>query len=90
MKAKIILVLVVFVLLAVLLAQNTGLITYRLFFWTVSLSQVVIIPLVALAGFVLGFVTGAARRRMKGPKPRTASPNTSGLKSSAGSRPPTC
>lgn len=69
MKAKIVLVLVAFVLLAVLLAQNTGIVTYRLLFWTVSLSQVVIVPLVALVGFVLGFVIGAGRRRMKGPKP---------------------
>ncbi|MGA2531845.1 MAG: LapA family protein [Candidatus Aminicenantales bacterium] len=69
MKTKIILVLAVFVLLAVLLAQNTGIVTYRLLFWTVSLSQVIIVPLVALVGFVLGFVIGAARRRMKGPKP---------------------
>lgn len=68
MKTKIILVAVVFVLLAVLLAQNTGIVTYRLLFWTVSLSQVVIVPLVALAGFVLGFVIGAARRKIKGPK----------------------
>jgi uncharacterized integral membrane protein len=68
-KAKIILGLVVFVLLAVLLAQNTGMVTYRLLFWTVSLSQVVIVPLVALAGFVLGFVIGAARRKRGGPKP---------------------
>jgi uncharacterized integral membrane protein len=68
-KTKIILVAVVFVLLAVLLAQNTGIVTYRLLFWTVSLSQVVIIPLVALVAFALGFVIGAARRRMKGPKP---------------------
>ena len=69
MKIKIILVLAVFVLLAVLLAQNTGIVTYRLFFWTVSLSQVVIVPLVALVAFALGFIIGAARRRMKGPKP---------------------
>ena len=69
MKTKIILVLAVFALLAVLLAQNTGIVTYRLLFWTVSLSQVIIVPLVALIGFVLGFVIGAARRRMKGPKP---------------------
>lgn len=69
MKTKIILVLALLVLLAVLLAQNTGLVTYRLLFWTVSLSQVVIVPLVALAGFVLGFVVGTARRKRKGPKP---------------------
>ena len=69
MKTKIILVLVVFVLLAVLLAQNTGIVTYRLFFWTVSLSQVVIIPLVAWVAFAWGFMIGAARRSMKGPKP---------------------
>jgi uncharacterized integral membrane protein len=68
-KTKIILVAVVLVLLGVLLAQNAGIVTYRLLFWTVSLSQVIIIPLVALVAFALGFVIGAARRRMKGPKP---------------------
>lgn len=69
MKTKVILVLVLFALLAVLLAQNTGIVTYRFLFWTVSLSQVVIAPLLALAGFVLGFVIGAARRKRKGPTP---------------------
>jgi uncharacterized integral membrane protein len=66
---KVVLALVLIVLLAVLLAQNTGIITYRILFWTVSLSQVVIVPLVALAGFALGLVVGAARRKRKGPSP---------------------
>jgi uncharacterized integral membrane protein len=53
----------------VLLAQNTAIVTYRLFFWTVSLSQVVLVPVVAVIGFLLGLAVGALRRKRGGPKP---------------------
>jgi uncharacterized integral membrane protein len=69
MKTKIILILLFVAMLAVLLAQNTAIVTYRLFFWTVSLSQVVLVPVVAVIGFLLGLAVGALRRKRGGPKP---------------------
>jgi uncharacterized integral membrane protein len=69
MKTKTILVLVLLGLLAVLFMQNTAVVQYRFLFWTVSLSQVILAPVLALLGFLTGFIVGALGRRAKGPKP---------------------
>jgi uncharacterized integral membrane protein len=69
MKTKIVLILVLVALLGVLLIQNTAIVTYRLFFWTVSLSQVVLVPIVAVIGFLAGWAVGSLRGRRKGSKP---------------------
>ncbi len=66
MKAKIALVLVLVVLLGVLLIQNTQVVTYRLYFWTISMSQVILVPLIALAGFLIGYISGTMRRKKDG------------------------
>lgn len=63
MKAKIILVLILAALLAVIFVQNTDVVTFRVFFWTISVSQVILVPLIAALGFFLGFALGALRRR---------------------------
>ena len=53
------------VLFLIILLQNTDVVTLRVLFWDVSMSQVILIPLVLTIGFVLGFVvaklTGAPR-----------------------------
>ena len=66
MKTKIILVSILTVLLAILLVQNTGVVTYRLYFWTVSISQVILVPLMVLIGFLLGYIIGSVRKKHKG------------------------
>lgn len=66
MKAKVIAGIVLVVLLAVLLVQNTAVVTYRLLFWTIRLSQILLVPLIALLGFLIGYIAGSIRRRRKG------------------------
>ena len=65
MKIKVIFVLVLIALLAVLLIQNTALVTFHVLFWTISMSQVVLVPFAALAGFLIGVVVGTMRHRRK-------------------------
>jgi uncharacterized integral membrane protein len=65
MKAKAIVGIALVVLLVLLLVQNTAVVTYRLLFWTISLSQVVLVPLIAILGFVIGYIAGSIRRRGK-------------------------
>jgi uncharacterized integral membrane protein len=62
-KTKIILTVVLLILLAILLIQNTALVTFHVLFWTISMSQVVLVPLAALAGFLIGLIVGTLRRR---------------------------
>ena len=69
MKPKFIVVLVLIALLLIILIQNTQVVTLRLFFWKVGMSQIILIPLAMVIGFIIGFVvskvTGNQRRKTK-------------------------
>jgi uncharacterized integral membrane protein len=65
MTKKIIIVGILAILLAVLLAQNTQVVTYRIYLWTVSVSQIILAPLVAAAGFILGYLVATLKKRKK-------------------------
>lgn len=56
MKPKWIVCLVVVVLFLIFLLQNTQVVTLRLYFWSVSMSQIILIPIVLIFGFVAGYV----------------------------------
>lgn len=56
MKPKVILLVVIAALAIILLVQNTQVVTYRLFIWSISVSQVILLPLAVLVGFVIGFL----------------------------------
>jgi uncharacterized integral membrane protein len=56
MKPKTIIILVFIALLVVVLIQNTQIVTFSLLFWRVSVSEMILVPLVLLIGFVLGFL----------------------------------
>ncbi|MDH4196629.1 MAG: LapA family protein [Candidatus Aminicenantes bacterium] len=71
MRPKVIVGIVLAILLVVLVAQNTATVTYRFLFWSVSMSQVILFPLAALIGFLLGFIVGSMSRRQAAVKPQT-------------------
>jgi uncharacterized integral membrane protein len=56
MRPKFIVVLVLIALLLIIFIQNTQVVTLRLFFWKVGMSQIILIPLTMAIGFVVGFV----------------------------------
>jgi len=66
MKVKIILALILAALLAVIFVQNREVVTFRIYFWTISVSQVILVPMIAALGFFLGFAVGALKRRKPG------------------------
>ena len=63
MKTKLILIAVLFVFIAIVFLQNPGEVVYRIYFWEIRLSQMILLPLTLLPGFVLGFSLAALRRR---------------------------
>jgi uncharacterized integral membrane protein len=69
MRPKFIIVLVLIALFLIILIQNTQVVTLRLFFWKVGMSQIILIPLTMAIGFVIGFivakVTSNETRRKK-------------------------
>jgi len=56
MKPKLIVVLVLIALFVIVLIQNTQVVTLRLFFWKIGMSQIILIPLTMLIGFVVGYI----------------------------------
>ncbi len=72
MKPKIIIITIVILTLLIILLQNTQVVTVRLFFWKVSMSQIILISLTLLIGFVIGFIftTVLSKRSRKKDKPQ--------------------
>jgi putative membrane protein len=56
MKPKWIVSLVVVILFLIFLLQNTQVVTLRLYFWSISMSQIILIPLTLILGFVAGYI----------------------------------
>ena len=56
MKTKTIIILVLIALFVIILIQNTQVVTLRLFFWKLGMSQIILIPLIMAIGFVVGFI----------------------------------
>lgn len=65
MKPKVIVILVLIVLFLIILAQNTHVITLNLLFWTISMSQIILIAFVLVGGFVIGYLTSMLTRKEK-------------------------
>lgn len=65
MKPKVIAILVLIVLFLIILAQNTHVIALNLLFWTISMSQIILIAFVLVGGFVIGYLTSMLTRKVK-------------------------
>ena len=55
-------------LFIVFLIQNTQVVTLRLYFWKISMSQIILIPLVLILGFLLGYLVCKLAGRRRTPK----------------------
>lgn len=62
MSKKVILGVVLLVLLVIVFIQNPGEVSYRIYFWRISLSQMILLPLTLLAGFFLGLFWAGVRK----------------------------
>ena len=56
MKPKTIVILVLVALFLIILIQNTQVVTLRLLFWKVGMSQIILVPLTMVIGFILGYL----------------------------------
>jgi uncharacterized integral membrane protein len=55
MKTKILIVAVLLILMAIVLIQNTQEVVFRVYFWKISMSQMILVPLAVLVGFLFGY-----------------------------------
>jgi uncharacterized integral membrane protein len=65
MKPKIIIFLIIAALFLIFLIQNTQVITLHLYFWEISMSQIILIPLAIFIGFIFGFIVAKVSRKGK-------------------------
>jgi uncharacterized integral membrane protein len=65
MKTKILVVAVLLALIVILLVQNTQEVVFRVYFWKISLSQVILVPLAVLVGFLFGYFVAKMGREKK-------------------------
>lgn len=65
MKPKQIVILVIAVLLLIILLQNTGVISFHILFWTIRMSQIVLMLIIIILSFTLGYFTHYMVRRRK-------------------------
>ena len=56
MKFKHIAFLVLVILIAVLVVQNSQAVTMKLLFWDISMSGIIMFPMLLLIGFVFGYL----------------------------------
>ena len=67
MKTKTIIILILIALFVIVLIQNTQVLTVQFFFWKISMSRIILICLLMLVGFIIGFlVAKVGRKRWKG------------------------
>jgi uncharacterized integral membrane protein len=69
MKPKTWVIIILLFLCAVVLVQNMEVVTFKVFFWDISMSRIIAFPLLILIGVVIGFttakLTGKAHREKK-------------------------
>jgi uncharacterized integral membrane protein len=68
MKPKIWFAIVLFVLLIFVVVQNTlqPPVEFHIFFWKISMSQVILVPLAVVVGFIFGFFIARGGRKKLG------------------------
>ena len=57
-KHKGILIGILGTLFAVVLLQNTQVVSFKLLFWQISMSRIILFPLLVLIGFFAGYMVG--------------------------------
>ena len=63
MKAKLVVIIVLVVLVGILLIQNSQRVTFWLFFWSVQVSQLLLVLIMLGLGFLGGWLTATFTRK---------------------------
>ena len=62
MSFKGVIILVLVALCLVVFFQNTEVVTFRLFFWELSMSRIVMLLFTLIVGIIIGYIIATARR----------------------------
>jgi len=58
LKPKTIVLLILCLLFIIILLQNTEVVSFQILFWKLTMSRIILLPLVLLAGLIAGFIIG--------------------------------
>ncbi|MDY6843613.1 MAG: lipopolysaccharide assembly protein LapA domain-containing protein [Thermodesulfobacteriota bacterium] len=56
MKSKFLIIFIIITLVLIFLVQNAQVVTLHLYFWKISMSQIILIPLILIIGFIAGYI----------------------------------
>ncbi len=70
MKTKTVIILILIILFLILLAQNTEVVDFKIYFWKISMSRIIIYPGILITGFIIGYITAI----VSGKKKKNANP----------------
>ncbi len=65
MKPKAIVILVLVILFLIILIQNTHETDLRILFWSISMPQIILIAVVLVGGFILGYLVSMLTRKRR-------------------------
>jgi len=55
MKPKTIFIIVIILLFGIIIIQNTEMAGFQLYFWKVEMSRAILLPIIFVAGLIIGF-----------------------------------
>ncbi len=58
-QTKLILIIILVLLAVILVIQNSGMVTFKIFFWKISMSRIIMMSLLLVVGFVLGLLAAS-------------------------------
>lgn len=65
MKPKFVIIILLTVLALIIAFQNKEIVTFQLFFWTISMSRILVIVGFLFVGFLLGLLAGYRSRKLQ-------------------------
>jgi uncharacterized integral membrane protein len=56
MKPKTIFIIIILLLFGIIIIQNTEMAGFQLYFWKVEMSRAILLPIIFIAGLIIGFI----------------------------------
>lgn len=63
MKVQWIIIGILAILFIIIIIQNSEVVTYKIFFWEISISRIILIPIFMIIGFIIGIFIPKRRKR---------------------------
>jgi uncharacterized integral membrane protein len=65
MKFKSYLIGIILLLVIIIFIQNTEVVDFKIYFWQLSMSRIILLPSLVIIGFIVGFITAKIHRYKK-------------------------